>query len=158
MNIQSIKQHLNESSIFHSENLFLDKPSVIGYSKEFRWSWIATQLNTFIVATDFGEEKLTQSIIELHLTESFKYAKQNYNGWPKGLQSGLGVISILISKNVEEGAKEYCRKLKSGKKWAGFSIPVIYNPETNKTYQFEKNPIWGRIYYPHFRKLINSLK
>ena len=68
------------------------------------------------------------------------------------------VISILISNNVEDGAIEYCKKLKSGKKWAGFSIPVVFNSETNETYQFEKTPIWGRIYYPHFRKLINSLK
>jgi len=124
-----------KKSIFHSEHIILGKPSVIGYTKEFRLTWLATQLNTFIVASNFGDEDITQSIIEQHR-----------------------VISILISNNVEDGAIEYCKKLKSGKKWAGFSIPVVFNSETNETYQFEKTPIWGRIYYPHFRKLINSLK
>jgi len=157
MTIESIKEHFDRISIFHSSTAILDKPTTIGYTKEFRWRWVATQLNTFIVATNFDDEKITSSLIERHLTESFNYAEENYSGWPRGLQSGLGVISILISKNVDEDAKEYCRKLKSGKKWAGFSIPVIYNPETKEKFQFEKRPVWGAIYFPHFRNLINSL-
>ena len=74
------------------------------------------------------------------------------------MQSGLGVISVLISNKINDDAKVYCRKLKSGKKWAGFSIPVVFNSETEEVFEFEKNPIWGRIYYPHFKKLIKNLK
>ena len=158
MNIESIKEELNKNSIFHSEDKMLDKPTVIGYEKQFRWSWMATQLNTFIVSTDFGNEEINISLIESHLTESFKYAKQNYKGWPRGLESGLGVICVLISNKVDEESKEYCRKLKSGKKWSGFSIPVVYNSETNEIFHFEKNPMWGRIYYPHFKELIIEIK
>ncbi len=158
MNIASIKKNLTKNGIFHSETTILDKKTIVGYEKKFKWTWIATQLNTFIVATDLGDKEITIPLIERHLTESFKFSKENYKGWPRGLQSGLGVISILISTKINEEAKEYCRKLKSGKKWAGFTIPVIYNSEKNEIYQFEKNPLWGRIYYPHFRKLINSLK
>lgn len=158
MNIESIKTKLSASSIYHSNGNILNKNSVIGYEKKFKWSWMATQLNTFIVATDFGTEAINQQLIENHLTESYNFSKQNYTGWPKGLQSGLGVISILISNNITEEAKEYCLKLKAGKKWAGFTIPIVYNSETNEVFQFEKNPMWGRIYYPHFKKLINGLK
>jgi len=158
MNLISIKERLNNSSIFHSEENILDKPSVIGYEKKFKWRWMATQLNTFIVVTDFGNEEINKSIIEKHLTESFNFSKENYTGWPRGLQSGLGVIGVLISNNITDEAKDYCLKLKSGKKWAGFSIPVIFNPETNESFQFQKNPMWGRIYYPHFKELINNLK
>ncbi len=135
-----------------------NKPSAIGYEKKFRWAWVATQLNTFIVATDFGDEEVNVPLIEEHLTKSFNYSKQNYTGWPRGFQSGLGVICILISSNITDEAKDYCLKLKSGKKWAGFSIPVVHDSSSNKTFQFEKKPMWGRIYYPHFEKLINNLK
>ncbi|MBD3638705.1 MAG: hypothetical protein HUJ25_15235 [Crocinitomicaceae bacterium] len=158
MNIESIKEKLHGSSIYHSEENILGHKSVIGYEKKFKWSWLATQLNTFIVVTDFGDKEIDEDLIERHLTESFKFSKQNYTGWPRGLQSGLGVISILISTNVSDKAKDYCVKLKSGKKWAGFSIPVVHNPKTKETFQFENNPVWGRIYYPHFKKLINNLK
>ncbi|WBU88458.1 hypothetical protein [Cellulophaga omnivescoria] len=158
MTTDSIKQKLIAQGIYHSDTTITNKPSVIGYEKKFKLAWMATQLNTFIVATDFKDEKITTGVINQHITEAFNFTKTNYTGWPRGLQSGIGVISILISTNVDEQAKEYCVKLKSGKKWAGFTIPVIYNPDTKEVHQFSKNPMWGRIYYPHFKKLINSLK
>jgi len=158
MNLESVKNALKSKSIFLSEEKLLGKPTVIGYEKKFKWSWMATQLNTFVVVTDFGDETITTGIIEKHLTESFNFAKKNYTGWPRGLQSGLGVISILISTGIDENAKEYCRKLKSGKKWAGFSIPVAVNASTHEMFSFEKNPMWGAIYYPYFRKMIAAIK
>ncbi len=157
MNTETVKAKLKEANIFHSEGEILNNKSVIGYEKKFKWSWAATQLNTFIMVTDFGNQEINKTIIEQHLSESFKFSKQNYKGWPRGLQSGVGVISILISNNITEEAKEYCRKLKSGKKWAGFSIPVVYDSEAKEIFKFEKNPMWGRIYYPHFKKLIANL-
>ena len=158
MNIESIKAKLNESSIYYSEEKILENKSVIGFEKKFKWSWFGTQLNTFIVVTDFGNKEIDESLIENHLFESFELSKKNYKGWPSGLQSGVGVISVLISNNISDKAKDYCLKLKSRKKWAGFSIPVVHNSETNETFQFEKNPVWGRMYYPHFKKLIDNLK
>lgn len=157
MVLQNIKERLNSKSIFISEDRISNRPTVIGYDKKFKWRWMATQLNTFIIASDFGDAMITEQTIEKFLTESFKYAKTNYRGWPRGFQSGLGVIAILVSENIDEGAIRYCKELRSGKKWAGFSIPVTINSSTNQVYSFEKNPIWGRIYYPYFNKMINEL-
>ena len=139
MNLESIKSKLNQQSIYHSDSNILDKSSVIGYEKKFKWAWMATQLNTFIVATDFGDEEITTVVIEKHLTASFDFARNNYSGWPRGLQSGMGVVCVIISNNVTDAAKDYCLKLLSGKKWTGFSIPVIYNSKTKELYRFQKN-------------------
>ena len=157
MNILSIKKKLTQSNLFLAETSILNKPSIVGYEKKFKWRWFATQLNTFIVATDLGDTEITATIIADHLTESFQFSKDNYTGWPRGFQSGLGVVSVLISSTVTEEAKAYCEQLKSGKKWAGFTIPVVYDTTSNTLYKFQKNPIWGRIFYPHFKRLINSL-
>lgn len=157
MNIESITNSLKNSGIFHSEIELLDQKSIAGYEKKFKWIWFATQLNTFIVATDFGNQEVTVALIENHLKESFNYAKKNYTGWPRGFQSGLGVISILISSEISEEAKDYCRNMSSGKKWAAFTIPIAYNSKQNEIFKFQKNPIWGMVYYPHFRELINRL-
>lgn len=158
MNLELIKNKLQSKSIYHSQEKILDKPSVIGYEKKFKWSWMATQLNTFIVASDFANEEINKALIEKHLKESFSYAQKNYKGWPRGFQSGLGVISILISDKIDEESKEYCLKLKSGKKWAGFAIPVVIDSGDKKVYSFDKNQMWGRIYYPHFKEIINNFK
>lgn len=157
MNIHDIKERLVAKSIFLSEDAINQKPTVVGYDKQFKWRWFATQLNTFVFAVDFGDETITVQSIEDVLTEAFGYAKQNYTGWPRGLQSALGAIAILISSSVDDSAARYCTELKSGKKWAGFSVPVIHDTETNQTYSFDRNPMWGRIYYPHFRNIIEAL-
>ncbi|MCP4427193.1 MAG: hypothetical protein GY803_22120 [Chloroflexi bacterium] len=157
MTLKNIKEQLNSKSIFFAEDAINNRPSVIGYHKKFKWSWMATQLNTFIVASDFGDDLITEQEIENSLNAAFQYAKKNYSGWPKGLQSGLGVIVILISDHIDEAAVNYCTELKSGKKWAGFSIPVTINSATNQVYFFDKKPVWGRIYYPYFERMIRDL-
>ena len=157
MALQDIKERLVSKSIFFSEDGIGGRPTVIGYEKKFRWRWMATQLNTFIVASDCGEETITAQTIEEFLTEAFQYAKKNYSGWPRGLQSGVGVIGILLSTSVSDDAQTYCKELKSGKKWAGFAVPVAVDVAANQVYAFEKNPMWGRIYFPHFKALIADL-
>lgn len=154
MILQEIKKRLESQSILFSEDQVHGRPTVIGYNKKFKWRWFATQLNTFLVAIDFGSDPVTVATIEAALTDSFAYAKENYNGWPRGLQSGVGVIAILMSSQIDERAIEYCRELKSGKKWAGFAVPVVIDSSTGQVHSFNRNPIWGRIYYPYFKDLI----
>ena len=158
MNLESIKTKLEQANIYHSETEILDHRSVVGYEKVFKWRWLATQLNTFIVATDFGDQEITDGLLAHHLYESFNFADKNYTGWMRGMQSGTGVISIVISTNVTQEAKFYCINSKSGKKFAAFTIPVVVDANTQEVFQFHSTPMWGLIYYPHFRKLINSLK
>lgn len=157
MNLTGIKNKLTEKEIFFKEDYIFDYPSVIGYEKLFKWKWMATQLNTFIVASDFGTEQITKKLIEAHLSEAFNYAKNNYSGWPRGFQSGLGVITFMLSSNLTPEAIAYCNKLESGKKWAGFTIPVVVDTTSASIYSFEKKPMWGRIYYPHFENLIKTI-
>ncbi|MCF7885811.1 MAG: hypothetical protein K9M80_04880 [Candidatus Marinimicrobia bacterium] len=155
--LKSIKDKLSAKNIYLSEETINNKPTIIGYEKRFKLKWMATQLNTFIVAADFGDNNVTEQTIEDFFARAFKYAKKNYRGWPRGLQSGLAVIGILISKNIDQSAISYCQKLKAGKKYSGFAIPVTIDPSTNQVYYFNKKPIWGKIYYPHFEKMINDL-
>lgn len=157
MSLESIKSKLQSKSIFHSEDAISEQPTVIGYDKQFRWSWMATQLNTFFVTSDFKDKEITVQTIETHLKQAFDYTSKNYKGWPRGLQSAVGVVSVLISENVTEEAKIYCKKLKSGKKWAAFTIPVVVDSKTNEVFSFDKKPMWGRIYFSYFKKMIQEL-
>ncbi|MCH2193211.1 hypothetical protein [Kordia sp.] len=157
MSLDRIKKQLHSKSIFFSEDRILDQPSVIGYDKQFRWSWMLTQLNTFYVVSDLKATTITVETIESNLKESFNYGKKNYKGWPRGFQSAIGVVNILISENVSEEAKVYCKKLKSGKKWAGFAIPVVIDASKKEIFFFDKKPMWGMIYFPYFKRMIEEL-
>ncbi len=157
MVLEKIKERLVARGIYYSDDSINGRSTKIGYDKQFRWSWMATQLNTFIVAVDFGVEEVTVATLEDVMNEAYGYSKQHYNGWPRGLQSGIGVIVILISENVSQEAIDYCNGLKAGKKWAGFSIPVAIDATTQQAYFFKKYQMWGRIYFPYFDELIKYL-
>lgn len=157
MTIVEIAAKLKDRGILHTQGNIQERPSAVGYEKEFRWSWLGTQLNTFVVATDFSGSTINVPSIESHMTASFNYADRNYTGWPRGLQSAVAVISVLVGTDIDEAAIDYCLQLKSGKKWAGFTIPVIVNSTTGEVHAFKKNPLWGRIYFPHFKKMINDI-
>ena len=158
MNIETAKNLFIERGILHKETTLLEKPTVVGYEKKFKWSWMATQLNTFVVVSDYKDEPITTSILKAHLAETYQYATIYYKGWPRGLQAGIAILSVLISSQVDQGAKDYCLQLASGKKWAGFCIPVVYDTHKGKFYYFQKKPMWGRIYFPYFRNMIRALE
>ena len=158
MDLDLIKHKMQSKSIYFSDDKILGKPTVIAYEKKVRWRWFLTQLNTFIVATDFSDREISKELIQRHLKHSLKYAFKNYDGWVGGIRAGIGVISILISDRINDEAKEYCLKLGVDEMWAQFPVPVVIDSKTGEFYSFEKMPLWGSLYYPHFNKLINSLK
>ena len=157
MNLHSVRAHLRANGTYLSEEPVLARPTVIGYDKRFRWSWMATQLNTFTVATDLGDEPVGVPVLRRHAFEAFRLAELNYGGWPRGLQSGLAVIQVLISRSLDPLAVAYCRRLAAEKKFAGFVVPVVADPATGEVHYFERKPMWGRIYFSYFREVIEGL-
>ena len=152
---------MSAEEILKTEGIFLKNETIggincsIGYIKKFRWSWFATQLNTFVF---IGETSSTvdRALIEKFSDDCYKYAIGNNRGWPRGLQSGVGSIAILKGNTIDPSAVEYCRKLIK-KHWSAFEIPVVHDKQTKQTTRYTSNPIWGRIYFPYFSKLIDNL-
>ena len=157
MALASIKEHLVELNIFHSDTTIGGYPSAVGYEKQFRWSWVATQLNCFVIGIDMGDRPITADSFETLFPESYAYAKTHYKGWPRGFQSGLGVMLVLVGSDVTQEAQDYCIHLEAGKKWAGFSIPLAKSTSDSESYCFAKKPVWGRIYYGYFEELAHKV-
>jgi hypothetical protein len=128
-------------------------PVSIGYIKEFRWSWFACQLNTFIIV---GEApSVDRPLMESFSKAAYEFALKNNKGWKRGWQSGIGSINILKSASIDDGALQFCEKTPP-KHWSAFEVPVLYNTVGKKTIRFVSTPIWGRLYYPYFLKLIEQ--
>src|SRR5664279_5713722 len=116
---------LKEEGIYLGQDIIGGIPCAIGYFKRFKWSWFATQLNTFIIIGN-KNESIDKTVIENFSKKCFEYSQQNNTGWPRGFQSVVGSICILQGKIVNEDAKEFCRNLLI-KHWSAFEIPVLYN-------------------------------
>ena len=152
---------MTSEEVLKNENIYFGQDNIngiacsIGYIKKFKWSWFATQLNTFVIIGKTNE-KVDRQMIEEFSKSCFDYALKNHKGWPRGLQAGVGSIAILQGSIIENEANDFCEKLKK-KHWSAFEIPVLYNIIEKKTTRFIKTPIWGTIYFPFFTKTIDSI-
>lgn len=144
-----------KDGIYFGQELIGDKYTAeIAYIKKFRFSWFATQLNTFIVVSKF-EGEITKNIIENYSTMAFNYSIKNNKGWPRGLQAGVGSISVLIGDSVTDEATVFCEKI-SKKHWSAFEIPVMIDLSKKKTISFIRKPLWGAVYFPYLKELIET--
>jgi len=127
----------------------------VGYIKKFKWSWFASQMNTFIFIGK-TDNIITKEKIENFSTHCLEFALKNNKGWPRGLQSGVSSIAILQGNAIENEAVEYCMKL-SKKHWSALEVPVLYDSVLKRTFRFAVKPIWGIIYYDYLGKLIDAI-
>ena len=149
------KDKFVDDDIYSGHEMMGDKYAVeLAYIKEFRFAWFATQLNIFIAVSQF-EDKITKEVIEDYSKIIFEYSIKNHKGWPRGLQAGVGSISVLIGDNATNDAIGFCEKL-SKRHWSAFEVPVIINLSRKQTISFIKKPIWGAVYFPYIKMLIET--
>lgn len=155
MELKSAAEVLKEQGIYIGQDIIGGINCSIGYEKVFKWSWLATQLNTFVIigATD---QQIDRVLIESFSKACFEYATKNNQGWPRGLQSGVASIAILQGANIDVSGAVFCEKL-SKKHWSAFEIPVLYYTPDKRPIRFLSKPLWGTIYFPHFSRLIDSI-
>lgn len=152
---------MTAEEVLKNENIYFGQDNIneiacsVGYIKKFKWSWFATQLNTFVIIGKTND-RIDKQMIEAFSKSCFEYSLNNNKGWPRGLQAGVGSIAILQGSVIEDEAKDYCEKL-SKKHWSAFEISILYNIDEKKTIRFIKKPIWGTIYFPFFTKTIDSI-
>jgi len=146
---------LKNQNIYFGQDNINGIPCSIGYIKKFKWSWVATQLNTFVIIGKTND-KIDKQIIEAFSKSCFEYSLKNNKGWPRGLQAGVGSIAILQGSIIGDDAKSFCEKV-SKKHWSAFEISVLYNIVEKKTVRFIKKPIFGAIYFPFFTTTIDSI-
>lgn len=130
-------------------------PCVVGYVKKFRWRWLATQLNTFVI---IGEVDGTiQPLMMRNFSKAcYQYAIANNRGWPRGIQSGIGSVAILIGDEITQEAAAYCMASPE-MHFSAFEIPVAYLKKYKQPVKYTGTQVWGGIYFPYFSALISEL-
>ena len=130
-------------------------PCSVGYYKEFRLSWMATQLNTFVIVGE-TEQKIDLRTIDMFSALAFQFALANNKGWPRGLQAGIGSVAILKGSEIDPAAFTFVSNL-TRKHWSAFEIPVIYDTARHQTLRYRSTPLWGALYFSYFGKLIDGV-
>lgn len=140
---------------FYGNHTIANIPCTVGYFKEFRWSWMATQLNTFVIVGE-TEQRIDVRTMDVFSALAFQFALNHNKGWPRGLQAGIASVAILKGNDIDPAAIGFVSN-PSRKHWSAFEIPVIYNTSQRHAFRYTSNPIWGMIYMPYLGKLIDGV-
>ncbi len=90
INIQTFKDSFQKNAIYYAEHSILNKPTVIAYVKN---HWYAlTRISTFIIVSDFANQKVGVSELEAQIESSLNYAKSNYGSRFKQLFSSFALV------------------------------------------------------------------
>jgi hypothetical protein len=156
--LTEIKAKLEQNRLFFAEPEIYNQKSLVGYDKQFRLQWFATQLNTFISVTAFDDEELvTEFLVREYAEEVYNYALMNNRGWKPGFQSGVVAIPVVIVKKAAVDARVFCQKPKKAKKWGGFMMPIVIERISGNVFYVEERPFVGRLYYTYLKSIMDKL-
>lgn len=153
--MNNFKQLLEAENLYFGEANIAGIPCTIGYKKEFRWSWFATQLNTFVVIGNI-DTPADAATVDAFSLACFQYACKNNQGWPRGLQSGVGSLAILCAPSATPEAAGKCEKL-TRKHWSAFEVPIVFDLSQKRMIRFKSNPMWGSLYFPFFATMLDAI-
>jgi hypothetical protein len=128
-------------------------PVTIGYQGKFRWMWIATKLNLFVVVATRPEA--TADGLTGLVSESIEYAKKT-KGRLRGFQTGVAVMPILASITVTSDAIELANS-RPVKGFAAMTMPAIVDLSTGEAHSYEGKLILGAIYTTWLRERMTKL-
>lgn len=122
--------------------------AMVGYQSQFKLKWMATKVHLFTVvapvpvATPEAVVGLTQ--------ESLDHAIRT-RGNLRGLQTGVGVIPVLVSPHVTPEAWDFVQQSPK-KEFAAFSLPAIVDLGRGEVVSYQRTPAIGAMYYGWMRK------
>lgn len=149
------EQIFKKEGIYFGEATIDGVPCTIGYFKKFRWRWLASQLNIFVIVGS-TDETINKEKINDFSSSAFEFAIKNNKGWARGVQSAISSIAILKGDNITDDAIQYCEYF-SKKHWSAFEIPVVYHCRQKKGYRMKSTPIWGILFFSYLLKEVDRI-
>lgn len=123
-------------------------PVTLGYRNDFRLRWMAVKLHLFVPAT-------IVPVVDRATIEGFTGVAWEQmvarKGSLRGLQTGVGVLPVVIGSRVEPDAAAWAEE-KQRVKWATFARPVVVDATTGRSWCFRGRAAVGALFNGHLRR------
>lgn len=110
---------------------------------DFRSSWAFTRLHTFIVVQQV--DVATADDIEDLSQLSTTYAVRNKGGLPRGFQTGVAVLPVLVCRTAQADALATAAR-QPRKQFAKFALPVLVELDRQRFTTYHEPHFWGSVY------------
>ena len=123
------------------------------YEEQFKWRWFATKLKIYSFVAYLPS--ISKQDIAEYSKECLHYARNNYKGLPRGVQTGVISFNVLASENIDAEAISFSESPPK-KHFAMFEMPIIYDLSGENAHYYKKEQIWGSVYHSFFMEYIEK--
>ena len=127
--------------------------ALVGYRRDFRVRWFATTLHLLVhVATT---PHVTADGLARFTRASLDHAKLAHGGM-RGMQSGVGVVSVVVGDSADEDAHAYALTT-TVRDFAAFAWPAVVDLDAQVRSSRTAGPMVGAVYNSWMRAQIDAL-
>ncbi|HEY8524424.1 MAG TPA: hypothetical protein VIL48_05655 [Acidimicrobiales bacterium] len=127
--------------------------TLVARTSEFRWSWFATKLHTFLVARAFPAEIALPGHLDAFMQGALRYAKANKPGLPVGLQTGIATIVTAVVEGASPSARRWAAT-PHGRQFGVISLPVLVDTATGDVVRPARMLIGG-VYFGYLKEIVD---
>ncbi|HVH62505.1 MAG TPA: hypothetical protein VNA65_02785 [Candidatus Dormibacteraeota bacterium] len=124
----------------------------VGQTAEFRWTWMATRLHTYVFVTTFEELIATPRNLDGFLDAARNYALLHKPGLRPGNQTGTASIAVAVVDDALEEAVDWASS-PHGRRSGQITFPVVADIY-NRRVTYPRAMALGIIYVPHLKQMV----
>lgn len=110
---------------------------------DLRLKWVLTKLHTFVVVHEV--DVATADYVRSVSQQSTGYAIRNKGGLPRGLQTGVAVLPVIVCRIAEQGAIEVA-EAPPPKRFAAMTLPMLVELSQQRFVTYHGSRFWGAHY------------
>lgn len=129
-------------------------PSNIGHKRIMHWPSLASQ--HVFVAVGLAEHSRGAEF-ESYASAVLDYACKNKPGLPRGLQTGVVGIGVLVVPAIDDQSRQAVAERMTPKRWAGLSAAAIVDASTGTIHSYQGRRVIGGAYAKLIRSAIADM-
>jgi hypothetical protein len=124
---------------------------LVARRSDFRWSWVATRLHTFVVV--FTVPHVDVATAEALTGAAQQYAIDNKGGLPRGLQTGTATIAVFLSQADSPAVRPWFSQSPTPR-FGAARLPVLVELASGTATHFSGRLRFGAIYSAHIQSVV----
>jgi len=110
----------------------------------------------FVHFAGFGD--LNEDVFTDFCAASFEHGCKNKRcSFPVGMYLQIWCFPVALVDRLDDDMVDFVRNHQPAKHWNSCEMPCAYEAETDELHYYQRTPVWGALYYPMRRSLIQTL-
>lgn len=134
---------------------FEGRSVLVGSTSQFRWTWVATRLHTFVFVVDFANETVDETLLDRYLNVACGYALSHKGGLPRGLQTGVAAVTVALAASESESLSHWSSRV-HGRRFAAITFPASVVTSTGRVTR-PVRLLGGAVYARHLTGVVDNV-